>query len=176
MFTIQNVVSLVKLSEAIELEKLSNKIPKMRYNSKKYSGGILKLGPAKTTALIFRTGKCMVVGSKSVDASLDAAKQLVFLLNRSGLNLTLDDFCVKNIVASSKTEGPLDIKKFYNDFREQSSFEPELFPGLHFSINGTKMKFTVFPNGKYFLTGGKTNEDLLEAFKDMEKRIKKYIE
>lgn len=82
---------------------------KCEYNPKKFSALVCKSkknfdGENKTTILIFRTGRCVVCGAKSLAVAYDAAQRLADILHETK-NSNFFNFCVQNIVGSMRVGG-----------------------------------------------------------------------
>ena len=59
----------------LDLSEVVQKCRNTEYNQKRFSAVIMrKKEPTKTTALIFRTGKIVITGAKSIEDSRNAAK------------------------------------------------------------------------------------------------------
>jgi transcription initiation factor TFIID TATA-box-binding protein len=79
---IQNVVSLAKLSEnEIDLSTLAEKLSNSHYNPKRFPAVIFKKSEPKSTVLVFRSGKLIIIGSKSEE---DADRVSKFAAKRIG--------------------------------------------------------------------------------------------
>eukprot|EP00752_Nemacystus_decipiens_P015753 g14064.t2 len=130
----------------------------------------------KATALVFKTGKVVVTGSKS-NASVDyACKTFARILskldNGSGgsapnINFNLDkDRKVQNMVATTDVGFPIRLEGMVaSDQASYCNYEPELFPGLIYRLNQPKICVLIFVSGKVVLTGAKSVEQLEAGFK-----------
>lgn len=67
-----NIVSVADLGVAgeLDLKKLCNGCRYAEYNHKRFQGLILRRRDPKTTALIFKSGRMIITGAKSEEASL----------------------------------------------------------------------------------------------------------
>lgn len=59
--TIQNVVSTVNLECNLELKQIALKCRNAEYNPKRFAAVIMRIRQPKTTALIFASGKCLLL-------------------------------------------------------------------------------------------------------------------
>ena len=63
---IQNIVATCNFQRSIDLEKLALRFNRVIYEPEQFPGAIVKFdGPPKVTALIFASGKSVIVGSRS---------------------------------------------------------------------------------------------------------------
>lgn len=62
---IQNLVATGDLGCQLDLFKVCNQCRNAQYNPKRFAALIMRIKEPKTTALIFRTGKMVLVGAKS---------------------------------------------------------------------------------------------------------------
>ena len=109
---------------------------------------------AKTTILLFKTGRGVITGSTTRKAALQAAKQLITNLNIcEHKQAKLKQFKVTNIVLTTWLRGPIDLNKFYNNNKLVCSYEIELFPGLIMRSLNSRVSATFFRKGTYFVTG-----------------------
>jgi len=70
---ISNVVATADLGTALDLVRLDEEIPDLEYSPDQFSGAILPFGGGRAKALLFRSGKVILVGLKR------EAEPLVFL-------------------------------------------------------------------------------------------------
>lgn len=72
---IQNVVSSLSLGLKPDLKIISSKVRGAEYNPERFSACIMRIQNPKTTALLFKSGKMVITGAKSVDDAKSAAKK-----------------------------------------------------------------------------------------------------
>jgi transcription initiation factor TFIID TATA-box-binding protein len=131
-----------------------------------YNGqvGYLKDSNMKGRVTVFRSGKLISTGAKSIDSSieqLDIAYQL--LLNNKFITKTIIESKIRNIVATSK------LNEFSFDsfiHRHGVLYEPEQFPG---AIYKTKHSTTVlvFSSAKVVITGAKEEKQITDTIYDL---------
>lgn len=74
---------------------------------------------------------------------------------------------IKNIVASGRLEKELDIEAIYSNVKfHHSEYEPETYPALLVKvlINGSQRHVTLYKNGKYIITGARTENELNQIY------------
>jgi len=82
---------------------------------------------------------------------------------------------IVNIVATGKIAKKIDIVKIYQELDvPKKEYEPEVYPGLliKIEVNGCLRHVTLYKNGKYIITGATSEEDVLETYKILLKKLK----
>eukprot|EP00903_Cladosiphon_okamuranus_P017736 g16328.t2 len=163
----------------IDLKTVVMRARNAEYNPKRFSACIIRLinkHEPKATALVFKTGKVVVTGSKS-NASVDyACKTFARILgkldNGSGgpapkINFDLEkDRTVQNMVATTDVGFPIRLEGLVaSDQASFCNYEPELFPGLIYRLQTPRICVLIFVSGKVVLTGAKSVEQLEAGFK-----------
>jgi transcription initiation factor TFIID TATA-box-binding protein len=162
---IHNVVSTIDVGCPLNLQTVAIGARNAEYNPKRFSGVILRIRDPKTTALIFSTGKIICAGAKSESDAILAMKKFVFILKKLGFQQAkLNDFHVRNVVGCSDVRFPIQLELFAATYPDYCCYEPELFPGLVFRMLNPRVSAIVFVSGKVVFTGGRTRDDLKEAF------------
>lgn len=63
--TIPNVVATISLTQSIDLRQLTQQARNAEYNPKRFAAVIMRIRDPKSTALVFESGKMVVLGTKS---------------------------------------------------------------------------------------------------------------
>jgi transcription initiation factor TFIID TATA-box-binding protein len=148
---IVNVVSTANVGKSINLSTLEG----VKYNPHKFGAAIKKLDSC--TALIWKTGKIVVVGAHSEEVALQGCNIIAHMLGGD-----LSQFKIQNVVGSRDVDFGINLTSFYNSNRRNSVWEPELFPGLTYRIKGCVVN--IFTSGKIVITGAKSERDVDEIF------------
>jgi transcription initiation factor TFIID TATA-box-binding protein len=80
---ISNITATAKLTDRLDLNQLARRLWNSEYNPKKFNALILRTRRARVTALVFYTGKIVVVGAKSEQDSIAGAEKVAKLLQRA---------------------------------------------------------------------------------------------
>lgn len=162
---IENVVASTQIGENIDLNKISREVSDAEYKPKQFPGLVLRTKEPKAAALIFRSGKVVCTGSKSVQDANRAVRQVVKVID--GLNIPVflePDVKVQNIVASADLGVDLNLNAIAIGLGlENIEYEPEQFPGLVYRLNKPRVVVLIFGSGKMVVTGGKDPEDANKA-------------
>lgn len=121
------------------------------------------------TVFLFKSGKVMCVGAKSVAGAEETIKDVAQKLGYQILN-----FRITNMVGSSALGFPLRLADFFEGHLEQSEWIPEEFPGLRFRFKKLGVTLIVFASGKMYVTGAKEWQQIEEAFEIFRRLAIKY--
>ncbi len=162
---IENVVASTQIGENIDLNKIAKEIKDSEYKPKQFPGLVLRTRDPKAAALVFRSGKVVCTGSKSVEDARRAVKQIVKMLKEIGIPVIDDpDVKVQNIVASADLGVDLNLNAIAIGLGlENIEYEPEQFPGLVYRLDNPRVVVLIFGSGKMVVTGGKSPEDARKA-------------
>lgn len=146
----------------INLEKLAkDQRYTSKFNSKKFPGLSLKIKDPKTTVLIFKSGKLVCTGGKTVEAGYMSLHQVLDILN---FPESMVGFAkAQNYVGSDSVDHRVDLQRVYEKCSPNAVFEPEIFPGLKYTMKEQRVTVLIFSTGKYVITGSKYLGDLYRA-------------
>ena len=158
---IENVVASTTIGQELDLKSLALELDAAEYNSKQFPGLVYRTKNPKTAALIFRSGKIICTGAKSID-DVDVGLKSVFK-NMRGVGIKVVDepqITVQNIVASADLGTGLNLNAIAIGLGlENIEYEPEQFPGLVYRLSNPKVVVLLFGSGKLVITGGKKVAD-----------------
>lgn len=162
---IENVVASTQIGENIDLNKIAREVKDSEYKPKQFPGLVLRTKDPKAAALVFRSGKVVCTGSKSVEDAKRAVKQVVKIIGSLGIPVIEDpEVKVQNIVASADLGVDLNLNAIAIGLGlENIEYEPEQFPGLVYRLDNPRVVVLIFGSGKMVVTGGKDPEDARRA-------------
>ena len=77
----------------LNLKEIAFKCRNAEYNPKRFAAVIMRMKePRRTTALIFKTGKMVITGAKSVEDSQNAARLYENAIKKVGFKVSLSHF------------------------------------------------------------------------------------
>lgn len=165
---LQNVIASVNLSTTIDLRRVAISARNAEYNPTKVNAVILRLRNPKCTGLIFRSGKMMITGAKSIDGVKTGGKKIAKLCLKVGHpEVRFRGFKIENIIASAECGFPIRLEGLAHEHMAFCSYEPELFPGLVYRYSPQdedKAVLLVFVSGKVLLTGCQTIDHVNSVF------------
>jgi len=160
---IENIVATVILDHPLDLNLIETRIPDVDYNPDQFPGLVYRLHTPKVTALIFKSGKMVITGSKSVKELVGSVKKILKSLIDHGIEIKgRPQIQIQNIVASANLHVYIDLEKAAFVL-ERSMYEPEQFPGLIYRMDKPRVVLLIFSSGKMVITGAKREEEVAEA-------------
>lgn len=171
---IENVVASTQIGENIDLNKISREIKDSEYKPKQFPGLVLRTKEPKAAALVFRSGKVVCTGSKSVEDARRAVKQIVKMLKEIGISVIDEpEVKVQNIVASADLGVDLNLNAIAIGLGlENIEYEPEQFPGLVYRLDNPRVVVLIFGSGKMVVTGGKSPDDARRAVERISEELR----
>jgi transcription initiation factor TFIID TATA-box-binding protein len=157
---LQNVVATITLGCPIDLNKVAQTARNAEYNPTRFQAVIMRIREPRTTALIFASGKMIVTGAKTEGDCRNAAMKYKEILCKIGFPAECNDFKIQNITATFDAGFPIRLEAFIYAYSTNTTYEPELFPGLVYRMNDPKVVFLVFVSGKVIVTGAKHMESI----------------
>ena len=163
--TIQNIVCTCNLGSALYLQGLAQRLEICEYNPARFAAVTLRIKYPKCTALIFSSGKLVCTGCKSKNEARLALLYYVHVIRtKLALDVGIYEFEILNMVASAFLGHTVSLPRLFLKHNKESSYEPELFPGLIFRQIDCPVVFLVFDSGRIVLTGAKEESEIRNAW------------
>ncbi|NYT11681.1 MAG: TATA-box-binding protein [Methanomassiliicoccales archaeon] len=162
---IENVVASTSLGEELDLQSIALALEGAEYEPEQFPGLIYRLKEPKTATLLFRSGKVVCTGAKSLDDVKVAISKVAKQVENAGIKITIEPVIeVQNIVASSDLEQEINLNAIAISLGlEKVEYEPEQFPGLVYRIDVPKVVVLLFGSGKLVCTGARKPQDVEAA-------------
>jgi len=162
---IENVVASTSIGQEINLKQATLALEGADYNPKRFPGLVYRTKDPKTAALIFRSGKIVCTGAKSIDDVYKGLENVFQSLRNIGIDVKgTPEIKVQNIVASGDLHAALNLNAIAIGLGlENIEYEPEQFPGLVYRLSDPKVVVLLFGTGKLVVTGGRKPEDAVSA-------------
>lgn len=162
---IENIVATASINKALDFNYIEKSVPNVEYDPDKFPGLIFRLDDPKITALIFKTGKMVITGARTINELIEGVKGIVKALKSFGLDINeKPKVQIQNIVASANLHLGVNLEKAAFVL-ENSMYEPEQFPGLIYRLNDPKVVLLIFTSGKIVITGARREEYIPTAVK-----------
>lgn len=169
---IENIVATVTLNNELDLNLIETKIRDVDYNPDQFPGLVYRLENPRVTVLIFKSGKMVITGAKSIQQLVYVVKKLLKTFKDQGIEITgKPQIQIQNIVASVNMKVSIDLETAAMEF-ENSLYEPEQFPGLIYRMDDPKVVMLIFSSGKMVITGAKREDEVYEAIRRVAERLK----
>lgn len=160
---IVSIVATGKINRELELETVANDIDSYSFDySTDHPGLFLKFYEKGPTTAIYRTGSCNIRGASSEEELFKNKLLLEERLSVLGIEETISDFQITNIVFTSDLEEHMNLSELSIKLGlENIEYEPEQFPGLVYRLN--QGVILIFSSGKLVLTGFTDPEQAKQA-------------
>lgn len=162
---IENVVASTSLGEELNLQAIALALEGAEYEPEQFPGLIYRLKEPKTATLLFRSGKVVCTGAKSLNDVKTAINKVAKQIESAGIKITIEPVIeVQNIVASSDLEQEINLNAIAISLGlEKVEYEPEQFPGLVYRLDEPKVVVLLFGSGKLVCTGARKPQDVEAA-------------
>jgi len=169
---IENIVATVIVGNELDLNLIETKIPEVDYNPDQFPGLVFRLEHPKVTVLIFKSGKMVITGAKSVKQLVSVVKKILKTFKEKGIEIVgRPQIQIQNIVASANLKVHIDLETAAMEL-ENSLYEPEQFPGLIYRMDSPRVVMLIFSSGKMVITGAKREDEVIEAIRKVAKKLK----
>tara|TARA_B100000683_G_scaffold257169_1_gene278406 strand:+ start:869 stop:1411 length:543 start_codon:yes stop_codon:yes gene_type:complete len=165
---IVNVVASTQLTESLDLYDVADIMDK-DYEAEQFPGLTYRVENPKVCVLLFRSGKAVATGAKSVDDIHTAFSIVHSELTEAGFDLweykdVSEMTEVQNLVVTHNYGQSLDLSELIITMPfDKTEYEPEVFPGLIYRIDDPRSVCLVFSSGKCVITGCKSMDEADEA-------------
>jgi len=170
---ITNIVATATIGTDLNLEKIAHSVSDARYDKGRFPGLILQTDDPKTTFLLFKNGKVVIIGARSKDELPVAVQKLCAKLKKSGFNVSYkSDIAIKNIVATADLMMEINLMELSLALGlENVEYEPEQFPAMVYRLEEHLAVFLIFNSGKLVCLGTKSLEQTSRAIDALTSKI-----
>src|SRR6059058_3136816 len=147
---------------------------RLRIRAEQFPGLIYRIKEPKTAILLFRSGKVVCTGAKSLENVKTAIDLVAKQIEAAGIPIKKNpEIEVQNIVATSDLGAPLDLNAVAITLGPGAvEYEPEQFPGLVYRIDEPKVVLLMFGSGKVVCTGARKPADVETAVEKITAELK----
>ncbi|NKE37930.1 TATA-box-binding protein [Natronococcus sp. JC468] len=171
--TIENVVASSGIGQELALESLAMDLPGADYDPEQFPGLVYRTTDPKAAALIFRSGKIVCTGAKSIEGVHESMGIVFEKLRDLQIEVEADpEIVIQNIVSSADLGRSLNLNAIAIGLGLESiEYEPEQFPGLVYRLDEPDVVTLLFGSGKLVVTGGKDVDDARHAIDVIVERL-----
>jgi len=164
-YRIENVVASTSLGQELDLKAIALALGGSEYEPEQFPGLIYRIKEPKTAILLFRSGKVVCTGAKSLESVKTAIALVSKQIAAAGISVKKDpEIEVQNIVATSDLGAQVDLNTVAVTLGlTQVEYEPEQFPGLVYRLEDPKVVLLMFGSGKVVCTGARKPADVEKA-------------
>ena len=170
---IENVVATTSVGRDLDLKAIALALDNAEYEPEQFPGVVYRIKDPKTATLLFRSGKLVCTGAKSIEAVHLAINTVIKRVEEAGISVDKNPkIVVQNIVASSDLHTELNLNAIAISLGlDRVEYEPEQFPGLVYRIKDPKVVSLLFSSGKIVCTGATKISDIKLAVEKMKKEL-----
>jgi transcription initiation factor TFIID TATA-box-binding protein len=162
---VENVVATASIAADLDLRKISSSLDGAEYEQKRFPGVIYRVKEPVTAVLIFRSGKLVCTGAKSIEDVHVVIKNVTKKIKELGFPVNSNpEIIIQNIVATSDVGSILNLNNIAMTLSlERVEYEPEQFPGLVYRMDDPHVVMLLFGSGKIVCTGANNPKDAERA-------------
>jgi len=170
MAKVVNIVASMRITDSIDVNAVADELL-IDYEQEQFPGMVYRVKNPKVCLLLFRSGKAVATGAKTVEAVDIAFDILRNDLIKHDFELWPKEDCevnLHNIVMtadlSNVVKGKIDLSNLmlYLPF-DKTEYEPEQFPGLIYRLDDPSVVFLIFSSGRCVITGANTFDEANNA-------------
>ncbi len=175
-FRIENVVASTSLGQELDLKAIALALGGSEYEPEQFPGLIYRIKEPKTAILLFRSGKVVCTGAKSLEHVKTAVELVSKQIAAAGIVVKKNpEIEVQNIVATSDLGAQVDLNTVAITLGLTSvEYEPEQFPGLVYRLEKPKVVLLMFGSGKVVCTGARKPSDVEEAIEKITAELRSH--
>ena len=156
-----NFLATSRIAEYLDLHQFSDETG-VDFEPDRFPGMSYRLDDPKVCVLLFRSGRSVVTGAKTIEDIGRALEKVHAILVANGHEVFEDyDYDIGNVVVTHNVGKELNLASltFTLDFT-RTEWEPEQFPGLIYRVGrGLNSVALVFSSGKCVITGNQSLEE-----------------
>jgi transcription initiation factor TFIID TATA-box-binding protein len=170
---IENVVASSSLADELDLQKVAFTLDGAEYAPEQFPGVIYRLKDPKTAILLFRSGKIVCTGGKSMKQVIESIRLVSERIRKGGQKILMHPkIQVQNIVATSDLESEINLNSIAITLGlDRVEYEPEQFPGLVCRLDSPRVVVLLFGSGKLVCTGARRPSDVSLAVEKISKEL-----
>lgn len=160
-----NIVATIDLNTPVNIEMLKSYVESLHttwYEPSRFPGLVIKLDGG-VSFLVFRTGKVVIAGCKSVKEVESSAKIIVRYIAKVVPELQPRVAVkIQNIVFTDDLNVKVDLETLADRLKTEAIYDPENFPGLIYKPNPSRPTALIFSTGRVVIVGASSEEEAEE--------------
>ena len=159
---IENIVTSTYIGTDLDLETIAEVLEGATYIPETFPCLIYRLKDHKPVTLLFRSGKTICTGAKSMDEVHTVIKSIIEKLTNAEIVVNNEyNILVRNMIASFDYGTEINLNAVGVTLgTEKVEYAPKEFPGLIYHIPDTPIELLLFTSGKLVCTGGTNRMDI----------------
>lgn len=161
------------MGRELDLNKLALNMSDAEYEPETFPGLIFRLKEPKSGTLLFRSGKLVCTGSKTLHQLNQSIEAVIMNIKMAGIPIAgSPKIEVQNIVASADLGQPINLNSVVISLGlERVEYEPEVFPGLVYRLSDPKVVILLFGSGRLVITGARTPQNVEAALRKIREEL-----
>ena len=170
---IENVVASTSLGDELDLQSVALTLDGAEYEPEQFPGVIFRLKSPKTAILLFRSGKVVCTGGKSMRQVETSIATVSAMIRKGGQKIIMHPKVqIQNIVATSDLESEINLNTVAVTLGlDRVEYEPEQFPGLVCRLEKPRVVVLLFGSGKLVCTGARRPSDVSLSVEKITKEL-----
>ena len=156
-YNVVNVVATAMFDRDLDLDAITNSAKVEIYPNPMLISLVVRLNVA--TALVFRSGKAVIAGAKSIRDVTRAVKRLAEIFRDAGLDIGKARIIIQNIVVQADFDADINLDRASALIEGDVLYEPEQFPGIVLRLEDPKATALIFSSGRAIIAGLRREEE-----------------
>ena len=171
MVEIVNIVASQRMADSIDINDVADCL-NIDYEQEQFPGMVYRTESPKVCVLLFRSGKAVATGAKSIEdinfafSALreDLLENDFLLWDEEDCKIILHNIVVTSDISHIAKKQNINLSRLMMSLPfERTEYEPEQFPGLIYRLPNPKVVYLIFSSGRCVITGSKDIEEAHEA-------------
>ncbi len=161
------------LGDELDLQSVALTLDGAEYEPEQFPGVIFRLKSPKTAILLFRSGKVVCTGGKSMRQVETSIATVSTMIRKGGQKIIMHPKVqIQNIVATSDLESEINLNTVAVTLGlDRVEYEPEQFPGLVCRLEKPRVVVLLFGSGKLVCTGARRPSDVSLSVEKITKEL-----
>jgi transcription initiation factor TFIID TATA-box-binding protein len=160
-YNIVNIVATVMFDRDLDLDAIKDSAKAEIYPNPTLASLVVRLDGA--TALVFKPGKAVIPGAKSIRDVTKAVKRLAEIFRDVGLDIGRAEIVIQNIVVQADFGANVNLDRASELIEGDVLYEPEQFPGIILRLEDPKATALIFSSGRAIIAGLRREEDIAKT-------------
>jgi transcription initiation factor TFIID TATA-box-binding protein len=160
-YNIVNIVATVMFDRDLDLGAIHYSTKAEIYPNARLASLVVRLDDA--TALVFKSGKAVISGAKSIRDVTRAVKRLAEIFRDVGIAIGRAEIVIQNIVVQADFGANINLDLASELIEGDVLYEPEQFPGIILRLEDPEATALIFSSGRAVIAGLRREEDIAKT-------------
>jgi len=160
------VIAKFDLRCEVDLKKVAFALRNAEYNPRKCGSITVRMLEPRVVACIRTSGSCSITGTTDLQELKLAAKKVVRLIQRAGLEeAKFANYMITTMICKASMGFPVRLNELAAKWHRNALYEPELYCGCVFRTRKPKATYLVTAGGKVMISGCRNMETVQECLR-----------